>query len=31
LDDKNFRFTEVGLAHQYYESKKAKGKIALLK
>lgn len=31
VDEKSFSFTEVGLAHQYYESKKAKGKIALLK
>ena len=30
VDEKSFSFTEVGLAHQYYESKKAKGKIALL-
>jgi NADPH2:quinone reductase len=31
VDEKSFSFTEVGLAHQYYESKKAKGKIVLLK
>jgi NADPH:quinone reductase len=31
IDEKTFSFNQVGLAHQYYESKNAKGKIALLK
>lgn len=31
LDEQTFNFNQVGLAHQYYESRNAKGKIALLK
>lgn len=31
IDEKTFSFSEVGLAHAYYESKEAKGKIALVK
>jgi len=30
VDEKTFRFHEVGKAHAYYESRQAKGKVALL-